>query len=223
MTTITIQGRSAMSVFGMVEWSKPSCDAAARALRARPSAWRRLARGASFAAALALFGAAAVDPASAAASKEYGKPGEAIDLVVGYQPYYTESWSGIIMRDKKFYEKYLPKGIERSNSRSACRGAIIVNGMLAGKVDIGYVGDMPGIVSTSHADVPRHPHRLGRWLRFRSVQQLPRAHRRAAIQAAPRTPSNGSAARPSRCPRAAARTASPRPSSNASRSSPPST
>ena len=33
------------------------------------------------------------------------------------------------------------------------QGAIIVNGMLAGKVDVGYVGDMPGIVSTSHAEV----------------------------------------------------------------------
>src|ERR1041385_7229729 len=42
-------------------------------------------------------------PAEAAASKDYGKKGEAIELVVGYQPYYTESWSGVIMRDKKFY------------------------------------------------------------------------------------------------------------------------
>jgi NitT/TauT family transport system substrate-binding protein len=33
------------------------------------------------------------------------------------------------------------------------QGAIIVTGMFAGKVDIGYVGDMPGIVSTSHTDV----------------------------------------------------------------------
>ncbi len=49
-------------------------------------------------------------PASAAAVKNYGKPGEAINLVIGYQPYYTESWSGVVMRDKKFYEKYLPKG-----------------------------------------------------------------------------------------------------------------
>jgi NitT/TauT family transport system substrate-binding protein len=91
-------------------------------------------------------------PASAAAEKDYGKPGDAIDLVIGYQPYYTESWSGLIMRDQKFYEKYLPKGSTVS-FQVGLQGAIIVNGMLAGKVDIGYVGDMPGIVSTSHADV----------------------------------------------------------------------
>jgi NitT/TauT family transport system substrate-binding protein len=90
--------------------------------------------------------------ASAAAQKDYGKPGEPIELVIGYQPYYTESWSGVIMRDKKYYEKYLPKGSTVS-FQIGLQGAIIVNGMLAGKVDIGYVGDMPGIVSTSHSDV----------------------------------------------------------------------
>src|SRR5258707_813443 len=90
--------------------------------------------------------------ANAAASKAYGKPGDPIDLVIGYQPYYTESWSGLIMRDKKFYEKYLPKGSNVS-FQIGLQGAIIVNGMLAGKVDVGYVGDMPGIVSTSHPEV----------------------------------------------------------------------
>jgi NitT/TauT family transport system substrate-binding protein len=93
-----------------------------------------------------------VSPAGAAASKDYGKPGDPIELVIGYQPYYTESWSGVIMRDKKFYEKYLPKG-STVTFQVGLQGAIIVNGMLAGKVDVGYVGDMPGIVSTSHPEV----------------------------------------------------------------------
>src|ERR1700730_2058162 len=100
----------------------------------------------------ALIGLSCVGPANAAAQKDYGKQGEPIELVVGYQPYYTESWSGVIMRDKKFYEKYLPKGSNVS-FQVGLQGAIIVNGMLAGKVDIGYVGDMPGIVSTSHPEV----------------------------------------------------------------------
>jgi len=84
--------------------------------------------------------------------KDYGKPGSPINLVIGYQPYYTESWSGVIMRGKKFYEKYLPAG-SQVDFQIGLQGAIIVNGMLAGKVDVGYVGDMPAIVSTSHADV----------------------------------------------------------------------
>jgi NitT/TauT family transport system substrate-binding protein len=141
-----------MSVFRIVGLSERPRDPAIRPLGAPFSAWRRLARGVGFAAVLALLGGATAEPAVAAASKAYGKPGEAIDLVVGYQPYYTESWSGVVMRDKKFYEKYLPKG-SKVEFQIGLQGAIIVNGMLAGKVDVGYVGDMPGIVSTSHADV----------------------------------------------------------------------
>ncbi|MGB8073919.1 MAG: transporter substrate-binding domain-containing protein, partial [Pseudolabrys sp.] len=100
----------------------------------------------------ALAASLSTNVAQAAAVKDYGKQGEPIELVIGYQPYYTESWSGVIMRDKKFYEKYLPKGSNVS-FQVGLQGAIIVNGMLAGKVDIGYVGDMPGIVSTSHPEV----------------------------------------------------------------------
>jgi NitT/TauT family transport system substrate-binding protein len=141
-----------MSVFRLVRSSKPLCDAIARPLGRFRETWPRFIRGLTFGAALALLGGATASPASAAASKDYGKQGEAIDLVVGYQPYYTESWSGVVMRDKKFYEKYLPKG-SKVEFQIGLQGAIIVNGMLAGKVDVGYVGDMPGIVSTSHADV----------------------------------------------------------------------
>jgi sulfonate transport system substrate-binding protein len=95
---------------------------------------------------------ACVQPGLSEEIKDYGKVGSPIELVVGYQPYYTESWSGVIMRSKKFYEKYLPQG-SKVDFQVGLQGAIIVNGMLAGKVDLGYVGDMPAIVSTSHADV----------------------------------------------------------------------
>src|SRR3977135_32810 len=70
--------------------------------------------------------------ADAAAEKEYGKPGEPIELVIGYQPYYTESWSGVIMRDKKFYEKYLPKG-SKVEFKTALQGPIIATGWLPEK------------------------------------------------------------------------------------------
>src|ERR1700692_986655 len=91
-------------------------------------------------------------PAGAADDKSYGKPGDPIDLSVGYQPYYTESWSGLIMRGKQFYEKYLPKG-STVNFQVGLQGAIIVNQMIAGKQDIGYAGDMPSIVATSKSDI----------------------------------------------------------------------
>jgi NitT/TauT family transport system substrate-binding protein len=83
---------------------------------------------------------------------DYGKTGDPVHLVVGYQPYYTESWSGVVMRGKKLYEKYLPKG-STVDFAVGLQGAIIVNAMLAGKQHIGYVGDMPGIVSTTKQEV----------------------------------------------------------------------
>src|SRR5262245_46611417 len=48
---------------------------------------------------------ACAQPALSEEIKDYGKPGTPIDLVIGYQPYYTQAWSGVIMRSKKFYER----------------------------------------------------------------------------------------------------------------------
>jgi sulfonate transport system substrate-binding protein len=87
-----------------------------------------------------------------AADIDYGKPGTPVKLVVGYQPYYTQAWTGVVMRGKKFYEKYLPKG-SNVEFQVGLQGAIIVNNMLAGKQNIGYMGDMPSINATSHPEV----------------------------------------------------------------------
>ena len=42
--------------------------------------------------------------------KDYGKPGSPVDMVGAISPTTRKSWSGVIMRNKKFYEKYLPQG-----------------------------------------------------------------------------------------------------------------
>ena len=90
--------------------------------------------------------------AHAQTGADLGKPGGPVKIVVGYQPYYTQAWSGVVMRGKKFYEKYLPKGSE-VEFQIGLQGAIIVNNMLAGKQNIGYMGDMPSIVATTKNDV----------------------------------------------------------------------
>jgi len=82
----------------------------------------------------------------------FGKPGEPVQLVVGYQPYYTEAWSGVVMRGKEFWKNYLPKG-STVEFQVGLQGAIIVNAMLAGKQHIGYMGDMPAIVATTKQSV----------------------------------------------------------------------
>jgi NitT/TauT family transport system substrate-binding protein len=108
---------------------------------------RKFSKFAAMATAVGAMFAASVQ----AADLDYGKPGEPVKLVVGYQPYYTESWSGLVMRSKKFYEKYLPKG-STVEFQIGLQGAIIVNNMLAGKQHIGYMGDMPAIVSTTKTE-----------------------------------------------------------------------
>jgi NitT/TauT family transport system substrate-binding protein len=109
---------------------------------------RNISKFAAMAAAVGAMSAAGVQ----AADLDYGKPGDPVKLVVGYQPYYTQSWSGVVMRSKKFYEKYLPKG-STVEFQIGLQGAIIVNNMLAGKQHIGYMGDMPSIVSTTKTEV----------------------------------------------------------------------
>ena len=87
-----------------------------------------------------------------AAELDYGKPGEPVHLVVGYQPYYSESWSGAVLNDLGLWKKYLPAGSTVEFS-IGLQGSIIVNAMLAGKQHIGYLGDMPAIVATTKRDV----------------------------------------------------------------------
>lgn len=78
----------------------------------------------------------------------FGKPGEPVNLVVGYQPYYTQSWSGVVVHGKELWKKHLPKG-STAKFEVGLQGAIVVGKMLGEKNHIGYMGDMPAIVSTT--------------------------------------------------------------------------
>lgn len=116
----------------------------------QPRRWNKLfhAFGAC-ALASALFASA---PAARAAELDYGKPGEPIHLVVGYQPYFSESWSGAVLNGLELWKKYLPSGSTVEFS-IGLQGSVIVNAMLAGKQHIGYLGDMPAIVATTKREV----------------------------------------------------------------------
>ena len=87
-----------------------------------------------------------------AADPDYGKPGDPVHLSVGYQPYYTEAWSGVVVNGLQTWKKYLPPG-STVEFNTGLQGAIIVNAMLAGKESIGYVGDMPAIVGATKREV----------------------------------------------------------------------
>jgi NitT/TauT family transport system substrate-binding protein len=88
---------------------------------------------------------AAPPPSGASA---YGKAGDPINLVVGYQPYYSEAWSGVVVNGLGLWKKHLPAN-STVEFNLGLQGAIIVNAMLAGKEQIGYLGDMPAIVAAT--------------------------------------------------------------------------
>jgi len=95
----------------------------------------------------AVMAAAMALPFSAAAQVDFGNEGEPVDLVIGYQPYYTESWSGVVNNGKQFWKKYLPEG-STAEFQIGLQGSVIVNAMTGEKQHIGYMGDMPAIAST---------------------------------------------------------------------------
>ena len=88
---------------------------------------------------------------SAVAEVGFGKPGAAVDLVVGYQPYYTESWCGVVINGQQLWKKYLPAGSD-VKFEIGLQGSVIVGKMLGEKNHLGYMGDMPAIVSTTKQD-----------------------------------------------------------------------
>ncbi len=71
-----------------------------------------------------------------------------VHLTVGYQPYDTISYSAVVIRGLDLWKKHLPPG-STVDFQAALQGAIIVNAMLADKEQIGYLGDMPAVVSTT--------------------------------------------------------------------------
>ena len=77
-----------------------------------------------------------------------GEKGDPVTLTVGYQPYYSESWSGLVLREKEFWREHLPEG-SKVSFQVGLQGSVIVSQMLAGKQQIGYMGDMPAIVGAS--------------------------------------------------------------------------
>jgi NitT/TauT family transport system substrate-binding protein len=85
---------------------------------------------------------------AAAGGAVVGAKGKPINLSIGYQPYYTQAWSGVAMRGKEFWRKYLPQG-STVTFQVGLQGAVIVNQLVAGKQQIGYMGDMPSLVATS--------------------------------------------------------------------------
>jgi NitT/TauT family transport system substrate-binding protein len=81
-----------------------------------------------------------------------GQGAAPVHLVIGYQPYYSGAWSALVVKEQELWKKYLPPG-STVDWEVGLQGSIITNNMLAGKYQMGYVGDMPGIVATTKRNV----------------------------------------------------------------------
>jgi NitT/TauT family transport system substrate-binding protein len=104
------------------------------------------------AAVLALAGAATVVALALPPRPAASDAPAAVHIVVGYQPYFTAAWSALVVKERELWKKYLPPG-STVDWEVGLQGSVITNNMLAGKYQIGYVGDMPGVVATTKRSV----------------------------------------------------------------------
>lgn len=69
-------------------------------------------------------------------------------LRVGYQPYYTEAWSGALVRELRLYEGRLPPNV-RTEFLAATMGAdVLVSALQRGEIDVAYLGLAPTLTLT---------------------------------------------------------------------------
>ncbi|EMA51878.1 ABC transporter substrate-binding protein [Halococcus thailandensis] len=75
-------------------------------------------------------------------------------LTIGYQPYYAEAWSALIIKNGGLAAKHLPEGYSVKSWDSALQGSIVGTRLIAGKNQVGYTGDMPTITAIANDDTP---------------------------------------------------------------------
>jgi NitT/TauT family transport system substrate-binding protein len=75
----------------------------------------------------------------------FGDIGEPVVLVVGYQPYFTLTWSAAVMRAQHFAERYLPQG-SKVEFQIGIKGAgVITEALRSGRQSLGYLGSAPTV------------------------------------------------------------------------------
>lgn len=75
---------------------------------------------------------------------------EPLKITVGYQNWWAPGVTAAIIRGlgPEYWKKFLPPNVD-VEFQAQPQGPVIINNMLANKQQIGYVGDMPGVVSTT--------------------------------------------------------------------------
>ena len=64
------------------------------------------------------------------------------ELTIGYQPYYAEAWSALVIRHAGLAAKHLPEGYSVKNWDSALQGSIVGTRMIS----IGLLGYLSSLL-----------------------------------------------------------------------------
>tara|TARA_R110002049_G_scaffold307590_1_gene508522 strand:+ start:17113 stop:18207 length:1095 start_codon:yes stop_codon:yes gene_type:complete len=75
-----------------------------------------------------------------------------VDITYGYHPYWTGGWNGVIIKHKELWKKHLPQD-SKVRFEAHLTGPPMVNALLADKMQIGTMGDMPSLVATTKRNV----------------------------------------------------------------------
>lgn len=81
-----------------------------------------------------------------------GTSGETVTVNVGYFPSWEGGLSGVIIKKRELWRKYLPKGSQVVWDEQVVGPPIVAN-LLANKYQLGYMGDMPALVATTKRSV----------------------------------------------------------------------
>jgi NitT/TauT family transport system substrate-binding protein len=81
-----------------------------------------------------------------------GHAAEPVNITYGYHPYWTGGWNGVIIKAKDLWKKYLPPG-SQVRFEPHLTGPPMVNAMLADRMQIGTMGDMPSLVATTKGSI----------------------------------------------------------------------
>jgi NitT/TauT family transport system substrate-binding protein len=73
---------------------------------------------------------------------------DSVNITYGYHPYWTGGWNGVIIKHKDLWKKHLPPG-SKVKFEAHLTGPPMVNALLANKMQIGTMGDMPSLVATT--------------------------------------------------------------------------
>lgn len=78
--------------------------------------------------------------------------GDPIAISSNYWLAWTGAWDTVIMKEARLWEKWLPKG-STVNWKRNLQGPPVITDLVAGKQQIGYIGDNPALVATTKREL----------------------------------------------------------------------